>query len=128
MKDIFKPLQRKKNLNKTNPSKLERLTILLCWKTQHVLDVNTPEVNLSVQICSVSQSCPTLWNSMECNMPSLPVHHQLPEFTQTHVHWVGDAIQPSHPLSSHSPSAFSLPQLIYRSKEIKKLILRFICE
>ena len=47
---------------------------------------------------------------MDCSMPGLPVHHQLPEFTQTHVHWVGDAIQPSHPLSSPSPLAFNLSQ------------------
>ena len=48
---------------------------------------------------SVSQSCPTLCDPMNCSTPGLPVHHQLPEFTQTHVHRVGDAIQPSHPLS-----------------------------
>jgi len=53
-----------------------------------------------VQFSSVTQSCPTLCNPMNCSTPGLPVHHQLPEFTQTHVHWVGDAIQPSHPLSS----------------------------
>ena len=47
---------------------------------------------------------------MDCSMPGLPVHHQLPEFTQTHVHWVSDAIQPSHPLSSPSPPAFNLSQ------------------
>ena len=47
---------------------------------------------------------------MDCSMPGLPVHHQLPEFTQTHVHWVGDAIQPSHPLSSPSPPSFNLSQ------------------
>ena len=46
----------------------------------------------SHQFSSVAQSCPTLGNPMNCNMPGLPVHHQLPEFTQTHVHWVGDAI------------------------------------
>ena len=59
---------------------------------------------------SVTQSCLTLCNPMDCRMPGLPVHHQLPEFTQTHVHWVGDFIQPSHPLSSPSPPAFNLPQ------------------
>ena len=52
---------------------------------------------------SVAQSCPTLCDPMDCSTPGLPVHHQLPEPTQTHVHWVGDAIQPSHPLSSPSP-------------------------
>ena len=52
---------------------------------------------------SVIQLCPTLCDPMDCSTPGLPVHHQLPELTQTHVQWVGDAIQPSHPLSSPSP-------------------------
>ena len=64
----------------------------------------------SVQFSSVSQSCPTLCDPMDCSTPGLPVHHQLPELIQTHVHWVGDAIQPTHPLSSPSPPAFSLSQ------------------
>ena len=51
-----------------------------------------------VQFSSVTQSCLTLCDPMDCNTSGLPVHHQLPEFTQTHVHWVGDAIQPRHPL------------------------------
>ena len=59
----------------------------------------------SDQIRSVAQSCPTLCDPMNRSMPGLPVHHQLPEFTQTHVHRVSDAIQPSHPLSSPSPPA-----------------------
>ena len=59
----------------------------------------------SVQFSSITQSCPTLCNPMNHSMPGLPVHHQLPEFTQTHVHRVGDAIQPSHPLLSPSPPA-----------------------
>ena len=58
-----------------------------------------------IQFSSVAQSCPTLCDPMDCSTPGLPVHHQLPEFTQTYVHQVGDAIQPSHPLSSPSPSA-----------------------
>ena len=49
-------------------------------------------------VSSVAQSCPTLCDSMDCSMPGFPVHHQLPELTQTHVHWVSDAIQPSHPV------------------------------
>ena len=53
-----------------------------------------------VQSSSITQSCPTFCDPMDCSTPGLPVHHQLPEFTQTHVHWVGDAIQPSHPLWS----------------------------
>ena len=59
---------------------------------------------VSVQFSSVAQSCLTLCNPMDCSTPGLPVHHQLPEFAQTHVRRVGDAIQPSHPLSSPSPS------------------------
>ena len=54
----------------------------------------------SAEFSSVAQSCPTLCDPKNCSMPGLPVHHQLPEFTQTHAHRVGDAIQPSHPLSS----------------------------
>ena len=57
----------------------------------------------SDQIRSVAQSCPTLCDPMNRSTPGLPVHHQLPEFTETHVHRVSDAIQPSHPLSSPSP-------------------------
>ena len=63
-----------------------------------------------LQFSSVTQSCPTLCNPMNRSRPGLPVHHQLPEFTQTHVHRVGDAIQPSHPLSSPSPPALNLSQ------------------
>ena len=59
----------------------------------------------SVQFSSVAQSCPTLCDLMNLSMPGLPVHHQLLRFTQTHAHRVGNAIQPSHPLSSPSPPA-----------------------
>ena len=62
------------------------------------------------QFSWVAQSCLTLCDPMNSSTPGLPVHHQLPEFTQTHVHWVGDAIQPSHPLSSPSPSALNPSQ------------------
>ena len=62
------------------------------------------------QFSSVAQSCPTLCNPMDCNTPGLHVHHQLPEFTQAHLHWVSDTIQPSHPLLSPSPPAFNLSQ------------------
>ena len=80
------------------PNKLTpNVIVLLMW-------------NLSVQsVSSVAQSCPTL-RPMNCSTPGLPVHHQLPEFTQTHIHWVRDAIQPSHPLSSPSPPAPNLSQ------------------
>ena len=82
----------------------------------------------SVQFNSVPQSCPTLCNAMNCSTPGLPVHHQLPEFTQTHVHRVGDAIQPSHPLSSPSPPApnpsqhQSLFQWVNYSHEVAKVL------
>ena len=62
------------------------------------------------EFSSVAQSCPTLFNPMDCSIPDFPVHHQLLELAQTHVHRVGDAIQPSHPLSSPSPPAFNLFQ------------------
>ena len=58
-----------------------------------------------IQFSSVTQSCPTLCDPMDCSTPGFPVHHQLLELAQTHVHWVGDAIQLSHPLSSPSPPA-----------------------
>ena len=58
-----------------------------------------------------AQSCPTLCDPVDCSMPGFPVHHQLPELAQTHVHQVGDAIQPSHPLSSPSPPAFNFPSI-----------------
>ena len=60
---------------------------------------------------SVTKSCPALWNLMDCSMPSFPVLHYLSEFAQTHVHWVGDASEPSHALSSPSPPALNLSQL-----------------
>ena len=82
----------------------------------------------SVQFSSVTQWCPTLCDPMNCSMPGLPVHHQLPEFTQTHVHRVSNAIQPSHPLSSPSPPApnpsqhQSLFQWVNSSHEVAKVL------
>ena len=67
-------------------------------------------VKNKVQFSSVAQSCLTLCKSMNCSTPGLPVHHQLPESTQTHVHQVDDAIQSPHPLSSPSPPALNLSQ------------------
>ena len=83
---------------------------------------------LSVQFSSVTQSCPTLCNPMNSSTPGLPVHHKLPEFTQTHAHRVSDAIQPSHPLSSPSPPAPSpsqhqgLFQRVNSSHEVAKVL------
>ena len=82
----------------------------------------------NIQFSSVSQLCPTLCDPMNCSTPGLPVQHQLPEFTQTHVHWVGDAFQPSHPLSSPSPPApnpsqhQSLFQWVNSSHEVAKVL------
>ena len=64
----------------------------------------------SVQFSSVAQLCLTLCDPMDCSLPGFPVYHQLPELVQTHIHRVGDTIQPSHPLSSPSPPAFNLSQ------------------
>ena len=80
------------------------------------------------QSCSVTQSCPTLCDPMNCSTPGLTVHHQLQEFTQTHVHRVGDAIQPSHPLLSPSPPAPNpvqhqgLFQWVNSSHEVAKVL------
>ena len=63
-----------------------------------------------IQFSSVAQSCLTLCNPMDCSMPGFPIHHQLLKLAQTHVHQVGDAIQPSHSLLSPSPPAFNLSQ------------------
>ena len=65
---------------------------------------------LCFQFSSVTQLCLTLCDPVNCSMPGLPVYHQLPEFIQTPVHWVGDAIQPSHPLLSTSPPTFNISQ------------------
>ena len=79
-------------------------------------------------VCLVPKSYLTLCDPMDCSTPGLPVHHQLPEFTQTHVHWVSDAIQPSHPLSSPSPPApnpsqhQSLFQWVNSSHEVAKVL------
>ena len=85
-------------------------------------------LSCSVQFSSVAQSCPTLCDPMNRSTPGLPVHHQLPEFTQTHIHRVSDAIQPSHPLSSPSPLApspsqhQSLFQGVNSSHEVAKVL------
>ena len=82
----------------------------IVWRLAEEPFVTSHHHRASVQFSSVAQLYPTLWDPMDYSMPGLPAHHQLPVFTQTHVHWVGDAFQPSHPLSSPSPLAFNLPQ------------------
>ena len=96
--------------NKTMQQKHEMWpqTIKQWWHETHILPSELSKLTI-LQFSSVPQSCPTLCDPMDYSTPGLPVHHQLPEFTQTHVHWVSAAIQPSHPLSSPSP-AFNLSQ------------------
>ena len=79
---------------------------------ENPMDRGTMESGLIVQFSSVAQSCPTLRDTMDHSIPGLPVHRQLPESIQTHLHWLSDAIQPSHHLSSPSPSpsVFNLSQ------------------
>ena len=93
------------------------------WDTWHLF----PNLFVSVQFSSVAQSCPTLCDPMNHSTPGLPVHHQLPEFTQTYIHRVSDAIQPSHPLSSlfllpPIPPSISLFQWVNSSHEVLKII------
>ena len=89
--------------------------------------IREAHIKSSVQFSSVAQSCMTLCDPMNHSMPGLPVHHQLPEFTQTHVHQVGDAIQPYHPLSSPPPAPNpsqhqSLFQWVNSSHEVAKVL------
>ena len=83
---------------------------------------------MKLQFSSVAQSCPTLCNPMDCSTPGFPVHYQLLELAQTHVHRVDDAIQPSHPLSSPSPPTFNLSwhqglfQGVHSSHQVDKVL------
>ena len=90
------------------------LAILVAWSEKRMDEVNRLGAcrygYCTFQFSSVAQSCPTLCDRLDCSTQGVPVHHQLPEFTQTHVHRVGDAIPPSHPLSSPSSPAFNLSQ------------------
>ena len=92
----------------------ERTILILCLhlttnrREESVMNYHL--IGSVVQFNPVAQSCPTFCDPMNCSMPGLPVHHQLPESTQTHVHRVSDAIQPSHPLSSLPPPALNLSQ------------------
>ena len=96
---VFIPIPKKSNAK-------ERSNYRTIALIAHVSKVNWHKVT---QFSSVAQSCPTLWNPVNHNTPGLPVHHQLLEFTQTNIHRVSDAIQPSHPLSFASSCPQSLP-------------------
>ena len=129
------------------PDQKEEIDLCLCWEIyshqqlnllpcQNLLYFFTIRSSLTVdfyflnriQFSSVTQLCLTLCNPMDCSVPGLPVHHQLPEFTQTHIHWVSDAIQPSHPLPTLSPPAhnFSQDQGLFKwvssSHQVAKLL------
>ena len=86
-----------------------------------VCDENISDLSLSnfegYQFSSVAQSCMTLYDPMDCSTSGFPVHHEFPEFAQTYVNWIGDAIEPPHPLSSPSPPTFSLSRIRVFSKE-----------
>ena len=91
--------------------------LLHCRQTLYHLSTREAHLTFFSQFTSVAQSCPTLCDCMNRSTPGLPVHHQLLQFTQTHVHWLSDAIQPSHPLSSPSPPAFNLSHFRVFSNE-----------
>ena len=107
-------------------------------KTLYLLNNNTPFYNPSLPVpgnqhstsvsrnlttfSSVAQLCPAPCDPVDCSMPGLPVHHQLLELAQTHIHWVSVAIQPSHPLWSPSPPAFNLPNIrVFSNKSVSSL-------
>ena len=105
------------------------ISLLFLWPSLSTHVLAPPHSGTSIhQIRSVAQSCPTLCDPMNRSTPGLPIHHQLPEFTQTHVHWFSDAIQPSHPLSSPSPPApnpsqrQSLFQWVNSLQEVAKVL------
>ena len=107
-----------------SPHLEENPSALLC-------SVSPLVANYSVQFSSVAQSCPTLCDPMNCSTPGLPVHHQLPEFTQAHIHRVSDAIQPPHPLPSPSPPDPNPSQIISKLLAftyLKSLCLAFLFE
>ena len=105
---IFKEM--KQNNNNNNNFKKLKITGMSAFPKFCPEETGLYFLLLNSQFSSVAQSCLTLCNPMDHSTPGLPVHHQLLEFTQTHVHWVGDALQPSHPLLSPSPPAFNLSQ------------------
>jgi len=96
--------------NSSWPHGLQPTRLRRPWDFWEIKVSNQQHLFLSVQFSSIARSCPTLYTSMECSTPGFPVHHQLPELTQTHVHRTGDAIKPSHPLLSPSPPTFNLSQ------------------
>ena len=89
---------------------MANVTIFKNKKRSDLPEMSQAQTNSAAAAAKSLQSCPTLCDPMDYSTPGLPVHHKLPEFTQTHVHRVGDATQPSHHLSSPSPPIFNLSQ------------------
>ena len=92
--------------NTENKNNLVEIKIVKILNTY----IEITRITATSQFSSVAQSCPALWDPMNCSTPGFPFHHHQSELAQTHVHWVGNAIQPSHPLLSPSPPAFNLSQ------------------
>ena len=121
--EISSRLLKISHLNMNTGSSLHIFNDADLWPLSHSVYMYS-----SVQFSSVSQSCPTLCNPMNRSTPGLPVHHQFLQLTQTHVHWVSNAIQPFHPLSSPSPAApnpsqhQSLFQWVSSSHEVAKVL------
>ena len=117
-----------KSRNITLPTNVCLVKALFFWAPKSLQMVTAAMKFSLVQFSSVAQSCPTLCDTMNHSTPGLPVHHQLPEFTQTHIHRVSDAIQPSHPRSSPSPPASnpsqhrSLLQWVNSSHEVDTVL------
>ena len=105
-RSILVPIPKKSNVKECSNYNAIALMSHASKAMFKILQVRCQQLLVSVQLLSRVWLC----DPLHCSMPGLSVHHQLSEFTQTHVHWVGDAIQPSHPLSSPSPPAFNLPQ------------------
>ena len=107
---ILKPKNKKRNQRKTKKEKITYRLILLMNMDIKPLNKILALIQQYIKMiifycCSIAKSCPTLCNPMDCNMPDLPVPNHFSEFAQVHVHWIGGAVQPSHPLSLSSPSA-----------------------
>ena len=108
---LFHDIKKKKLLSPALRSQVQSLAARpQKWSPETRSSPELTDCPGSVQLGSVTQLCPALYSPMDCSTPGLPVHHQLPEFTQTHVHRVSDPIQPSHPLSSPSPPTLNLSQ------------------